>query len=582
MKDNDYKFRRTGDLSRIKLLEYIPSMILTNLSTLLLISVDGLVVGNLNGKESLSSVNVFYPAIVLIGVVSILLSSGIATTLSTCFGSQNKEKLDSAKKVSFWMTYISAFLMSIVQLPIVYAMVRLYHLSPELEELTWKYARGIMFATPLGLISCVGTYEFQIAGKIKYLMYLSISEGCVNLIFDLIFVGPCNMGVAGAGYGTLVANIVRCSLTIILLAKKTSLYHFRGAKFDKSIVKEIFVLGLPDGARSAMQALQKYFLIGFLVYLFGSDGGVIQGVCTFIFSCSNVITSGIKSAVRPMAGLYCGAQDRKGISILMKQGFILIIASTLIFTFIVEFFPSIFYFLHGVTEIPNGGILSVRLYVTFFMLGGINDLFLLYLTNRKDTKFATILTFVGNASMILFAFVLMKTLPAPFIWLSYFVTECVLFIPSLVRYLCWKRKDENFLKENTEDIYLSLSVDSSNAIEVSRKIRNFAKENGISDRISYRVALCMEEMVVYTKSIKKTKKVFVQISIVFKGKNEAIFVIMDNGVRTDLDKHSENRSPTVDNYEIMRRIATDVKYQYILNMNYAILRFCDKSKVISE
>ena len=41
------RFKRTDSLVTKKLLAYIPVMIFTNLSTLLLISIDGIVVGNL-------------------------------------------------------------------------------------------------------------------------------------------------------------------------------------------------------------------------------------------------------------------------------------------------------------------------------------------------------------------------------------------------------------------------------------------------------------------------------------------------------------------------------------------------------
>ena len=55
------KFKRNNHLIINKLIDYIPAMMITNLSTLLLVSVDGIIVGHLIGEEALSSVNVFYP-----------------------------------------------------------------------------------------------------------------------------------------------------------------------------------------------------------------------------------------------------------------------------------------------------------------------------------------------------------------------------------------------------------------------------------------------------------------------------------------------------------------------------------------
>ena len=71
--------RMRGNLTRRKIREYLPAMVVTNLSNLLLVSVDGLVVGNFLGKDALASVNIFYPAMLLTGVMSVITAVGILT-----------------------------------------------------------------------------------------------------------------------------------------------------------------------------------------------------------------------------------------------------------------------------------------------------------------------------------------------------------------------------------------------------------------------------------------------------------------------------------------------------------------------
>lgn len=74
-------FKRNGSLMRRKLLEYLPAMMITNLSNLLLISVDGLVVGNFLGKDAFASVNVFGPVSTFIGAVTCL-ANGVSGMVS--------------------------------------------------------------------------------------------------------------------------------------------------------------------------------------------------------------------------------------------------------------------------------------------------------------------------------------------------------------------------------------------------------------------------------------------------------------------------------------------------------------------
>ena len=164
------EYRRTGDLTRRKLAEYIPALVLTNLSTLLLISVDGIVAGNLVSEDALSSISIFYPVSVLTGAVSVLAGVGISTALSTAMGKGDPVKLDRLKGTSFRLMLLMAAVTAVVQIPVVWVVIRSYGLSDDMYALVWQYAIGIMLCTPLGLISTVGTYELQIAGKMKILM----------------------------------------------------------------------------------------------------------------------------------------------------------------------------------------------------------------------------------------------------------------------------------------------------------------------------------------------------------------------------------------------------------------------------
>ncbi len=88
------RFGRDSSLTMRKLREYIPPMIAANLSTLLLISVDGIVVGNFVGSNALASVNVFYPITLFIGIISVLVSCGSATAVSNSIGSNDFDKTE--------------------------------------------------------------------------------------------------------------------------------------------------------------------------------------------------------------------------------------------------------------------------------------------------------------------------------------------------------------------------------------------------------------------------------------------------------------------------------------------------------
>ncbi len=487
------RFQMRGGLSLRKLMEYLPTMVVTNLSVLLLISIDGLVVGNLVGPNALASVNFVSPVAVAIGIITAVVAPGSATCLATCMGGQDAERVRYLKSAVNVTAVVAAIVLSLVQIPVAYWMIQSYHLEPELNQMAWQYAIGIMISTPFGLISTLGVFQLQIMGKMKYLMRLSIMEGLVNAALDVLFVGPMDMGVAGAGYGSAGANVVRCVTTVIILWRTTDIYKTGGAKPRLSDVKEIISCGLPDGANSLMLAVQNYCMVQIVIMAFGSDGGVIRGVCVFCFSLANVLISGLQGSMRPLTGLLCGAKDTGGLQILMRQGMVLVTTFMGFMTALFLLFPAFFYHLHGVADVPEGGDMSLRLYCLFLIAKGMDTLLLLYFVNRKDGKYATTMTILGNSTLPIFSFVLCKLWPGPVIWLAYLFTETIILSCNLIRYRWWGKKDAEEADEKAR--ILHLSVRPEEAEEAAHLIRGIAEEAELPLKTANRIAFCLEEII---------------------------------------------------------------------------------------
>ena len=604
------KYRRMGALSARKLREYIPAMIMTNLSSLLLLTVDGVVAGNLIGQDALASINIFYPASILAGAATMLVSAGVSISLSTAMGKNDQAELDRVKGISLRVMLISAAVISVIQIPVIWLIIMSYGLPDDIFAMTMQYAVGIMLCTPLGVVSSVGTYQLQIAGKMNVLMKLSVIEGVGNLLFDLFFMGVLDTGVAGAGFGTACANALRCGLTVFYIARYTDMYRSNTKKVSAADVMGVLSPGVPDFSYVVVRAVQNYLIMKILLAAFGTSGAAIKGVCSLCFNISYVLIGGISGSMRPLMGLYAGGEDKEGLRILMRQGAVLNIIAAGTMTLVTGLRPELLFAINGIRDIPEGGALSLRLYALYIVFNGFDSLFRIYLTNRKDTRFTTMLTLVGSGSMPLFAFILWKTAPAPYIFLAYLASELVVFSMSCVRYRDWLEKDRKEIEENGHDIVLYMTVHPEEAVEASRELRSFAEDHGISRRIAYRVALCMEEMVAYARAAEAidpvmklieeseadkklaavvsmggtapwTEKVMkdtadrlsVEVIVRFRGEHEAIFIELDDGRCIALETSEVSGKLITDNYELLRKLAESVEYQYILNMNYTRFTF---------
>lgn len=565
------RFPRRGNLVRSKLIEYIPVMMITQLSILLITSVDGIVAGNYVGEEALSSISIFFPVSLVCAAVSVATASGIGTSISVAMGSGDMNGVNKVKAASLYIMVIIPILFGIIQIPVVWVILKSYGLSEEIYRLTWEYAIGCMISSPMQIVTNIGTYELQIAGKMRILMILTIVEGGMNVVFDMLFTGFLGFGVAGVGFGTACTILIRCALSLICIYKYTDLFKINKVDLRAKDILSVVRTGVPDGAYPLINAVANYFMVDMICDSFGDLGGSVIGVCTFCLNAATVVIFGLQSAMRPMMGLYAGCDDKQSMRALILKLSVLNILFTGAVSVAVILMPGLFYRIHGVDEIPSGGLTAVRLYALFFVFKGLETMLRQYFTARKDIRFASVLTVLGYITLPVFAFILSGCGPAPLIFLSYTATELLITVISYIRYFWWVNKDK---KGNVDETSLYMTVTPSEAVEASRYIRKTAAELGVEPGLSYRLAICMEEMVAYAQESGRRKFPLVNgvygldILIKFMGTHKILFITLDDGKCIALDNYEETQQIVSSNYGLIKKLAAKVEYQYLLNMNY--------------
>ena len=564
------KYRLSKDFTFSKLLEYLPPMIVTNISTLLLITVDGIVAGNLVGEDALSAISIFGPVDTFIGAITAVVSTGASAVLSSRIGEVDNGRIMQAKKAVKFLSLLVPLLLSVIQIPLVLGIIVSYHLPENMMSLVVAYSIGIMISNPFGMLSAISVNEIQIMGKMKILMKLALMEGIMNLALDILFTGVFHMGVAGTGYGTAAACICRCIVTVIYLYKETDIYKTGDTKIVFSDIYEIISKGLPEAASMLVVVMQNYVLIRIILQSFGPDGGTIKGVCTFCYSLANVLMSSVQGAVRPLVGLLNGAENRKGVRSLMRQGAVIVILLSGVMIIMFETVPAFFYRIHGVKTVPAGGESSLRIYALCIGILGINTLFRLFFSTRGLQKFSTTLTLAGNCAMPLSAYFLSTYCSASSIFFSYLIAAVIILCVNILRFRMLKAEDEKNEKGNKRRIYLSVEPES--AIDASKMVQDYALENGYSLELANRARLCMEEMVAYSVRADRSKKVRNQIMFSFTDE-DVLFTMLDDGACIIFDEDEEKREMITDNYALLKKVSKSMQYQYVLNLNHTMLKF---------
>ena len=178
------KFKRKNSLIRMKYLEYVPVLFITNLASLLLITIDGIFVGNYIGSTALAAVDMFTPIEVLLSAYIALIAHGIADNFADALvGNDSMKKIYIAKAIKFVILF-SIIILLIIQVPIAYTILKSYNSTPELYSMAKAYTIAMLISMPFQLISNIGACQFQEIGKVNVLMHISIIEGIINIILN--------------------------------------------------------------------------------------------------------------------------------------------------------------------------------------------------------------------------------------------------------------------------------------------------------------------------------------------------------------------------------------------------------------
>lgn len=116
---------------------------------------------------------------------------------------------------------------------------------------------------PLAIYNAGGAL-FRAMGNSKVTMWVSAIMNVINIAGNAIMIYGMKMGVAGAAIPTTLSRIVAAVIIFIMLFNKKRLIHLNGHvtwKLQKSMIKKILYVGIPNGLENSLFQLGKILLL---------------------------------------------------------------------------------------------------------------------------------------------------------------------------------------------------------------------------------------------------------------------------------------------------------------------------------
>lgn len=325
-----------------QLIKFSIPFLLSNLLQAFYSVADMIIVGRLCGTHGITGVNIGSQINILVTGAAFGLAVG-GTVLIAQYG--GAKKFDEQKKTIgtlFTAYMILAVICTAVMLLLGDTLLKLLNTPEVAYTEAFNYymicMSGLVFMFAYNVISAI----LRGMGDSKRPLYFVLIATIVNIIFDIILVGPFKMGAAGAAYATVGAQALSVVLSIIYLAKNHFFVGYKKSDFkiDGTKMKMLIKLGLPSSVQQVVVSFSFLTLTALINSLPNADiASACQGIGGKVNSFAILPALAMSSAVSSMAGQNIGAGDTKRAKKTMLTGMGIAFAISMVVFVIVQLFP---------------------------------------------------------------------------------------------------------------------------------------------------------------------------------------------------------------------------------------------------
>ena len=170
-------------------------------------------------------------------------------------------------------------------------------------------------------------------------LYFVIFATILNVGLDILFVGPMQMGAAGAALATIIAQASSFFLAVHTLKRSDFIFDFKKESFviDRDKLIKIIKIGIPSAIQSTAVNLSIIFVTS-NVNQYGLVASAAVGVCGKVDSFAILPNVAMNQAVASMAGQNLGAQKYDRVSRTTNIGILINLAFSFAIFLIVRTF----------------------------------------------------------------------------------------------------------------------------------------------------------------------------------------------------------------------------------------------------
>lgn len=292
------------------LVEYALPAIIAMTASSLYNMVDSIFIGQGVGALAISGLAVTFPFMNLSAAFGAAVGVGASSYISVKLGQKDYAKALRVFGNTVTLNVIIGILFSTISLLLLDPILYFFGASDQ----TISYAREYMIIILLGNVITHLYFGMNAvlrsASKPRAAMFIIIFTVVLNTLLDPLFIYTFDLGIAGAAYATILAQLLAFLWQLKLFSDKREILHLQRGIYKPSlrIIRNIFAIGMSPFFMNACACIIVIFINKNLL-TYGGDLAVgaygIANRVAFIFV---MVTMGVNQGMQPIAGYNYGAQ----------------------------------------------------------------------------------------------------------------------------------------------------------------------------------------------------------------------------------------------------------------------------------
>lgn len=272
--------------------------------------VDNIIVGNTLGENAFAGVGATTSlAFLVIGFVQGL-TAGFAVKTSQYFGKQDEEKVKSSVATSIMLSVAITVVLTIVSVFTTMPILRLMRTPNEIIDYSYDYIVVVFAGLGATMLYNLVSSILRALGDSKVPLLFLVLASFINVGLDLMFIIVFKTGVAGAGWATVISQLISGVACAIYMFRKYDVLRLSRRHFKTSFrfCFDHLVIGLPMAVQYSIIA------VGIMVQqaALNSFGKLYVSAYTAASKIDSIVTQALVamgSAVATYVGQNYGAKE---------------------------------------------------------------------------------------------------------------------------------------------------------------------------------------------------------------------------------------------------------------------------------